>query len=446
VISPALRVFDERFRDGVAAAQRGYRSSGFAPSLHYLDAMERSLRVEFRRERADSLAADGANWNFARDIRQWDLRSSARTAGLSFAADANWREAKLPGSKSETTRLGDLKIGRRSPGSNFGFDLEYRAGTSETRVLGREILFVGFLEGDYDAEGNPVGVRQGDYNVVFTPSDSLVRATDVELQATVDYSADWQIVRGFSSRTLFTVRERSRSDDIGSVLRLAPSVVRDGELTLFGEERIREDLDLLRSNRRLDLRLSIDRRELLDQRFSQGPERSRRLTRNARLESQLAGAASVRVEIGDDARDRERDSTGNPLQVTYRVRDRFVAGTLRYRSSGRGRAAVALRVTRRDEELNGIEQDIAELLPSFTTEFFRGRWTVEARYARIQEKEVGAVTRPLFFELAGTSRSSSVGTQWELGSAFTVGLRYSLRDEAQRALRQDLSLETRARF
>ena len=58
-------------------------------------------------------------------------------------------------------------------------------------MLDRQIVFVGFGEGAYDAEGNPVGVNQGDYNVVFTPSDSLVNSTEVEADLQLRWRSGW---------------------------------------------------------------------------------------------------------------------------------------------------------------------------------------------------------------------------------------------------------------
>jgi len=72
--------------------------------------------------------------------------------------------------------------------------------------------------------------------------------------------------------------------------------------------------------------------------------------------------------------------------------------------------------------------------------------TVQARLAQVEESSDPNVTRPFFFERPGTQRSASIRVQWGGSGNLSVSFRFSVRDEPDRPLRQDLGVETRARF
>ena len=60
------------------------------------------------------------------------------------------------------------------------------------------------------------------------------------------------------------VTEKSRTEDVGALLRLDPAVLRQEESTLFGQRRVREELHLLRDRRGANLRLAYDVTDVLD--------------------------------------------------------------------------------------------------------------------------------------------------------------------------------------
>jgi hypothetical protein len=351
----------------------------------------------------------------------------------------------VPGDAFERSRMGNLRLSRRGLSSDFGFDVNYRAGTDESRVLEREILFVGINNGDYDAEGQPVGIRQGDYTVIYTPSDSLLRATEVELMTTVDLPLP-AIVWGGHSRTLLQIRERNRSDDLAKVLSLSGDLLRDPDSTVFGEQRLREELRLLGKLSGHDLRLAYEERLGLDQRFSQGAEATHRRQRELRYEAALRGRLTLRTELGDERRVRDAPPTSNPQLLSYDTDDRYLGSTLRWRADERRRLSLGSRWTEREERSLDFRQRIFELTPAADAQVLAGRISLELRWARILEDDNAAGTRPYFFEAPGVARRVGVTGQWELGAYFTVSARYQLSDEPERLLRQDLALETRARF
>lgn len=445
-LQPQLDLFDERFRDRLPASQNGYRIEGYEAALLWPGSEELSARVAFRREFADSLANDAGEWRFAQDARQWSGHAGLNRGAHALQGDFSWRSARQPGDARRESRLGRLRFGRRPSLSSWNYDVEYRVSSEESRILSRDIIFVGINLGDYDAEGNPVGVRQGDYNVVFTPSESLQSATDVELRSNLEWDASLPGLGGVRSASQFEIHERSKSDELGDLLLLKPALLRAEETTLFGEQRVRQEFDLLRDLQRFDLRLSYDRSDQLDQRYLGGVDRRRREREALRLDSRIRQAWSLRWRAEQETRVREGDALSVGSFASYDVRDRVGAIALHYRSSGRQSASVEFSVSRRDENRQELRQDIFAVAPELSTELVRARWNFQARWARIKENESGLPIRPFFFETPGDARSVAVSIQWALGQAFSLGVRYSLRDEAQRELRQDLSVQTRARF
>lgn len=446
LLIPSLRVFDERFRDSLPVREQGYRSEGYEAELRSGAATGLGGSLSFRREAADSLRSDGEEWIFARDTKHWRGRGQWSGEAQRFEAELSWRRSELPEDADATTRLGRIRYARRPLRSRWNFDVEYRASTDESRVLLREIVFVGIGQGDYDAEGNPVGVRQGDFNVIYTPSDSLRSATDVQLQGNLEFALDLPVVAGLNSKTFVQINERSSSDDVRRVLWLDPSIRMDEATTIFGEERLREDLDLFRQLQNVGLRLTYDRRELFDQRFGSGSDIRDNDRRIARLDLRFQERWSVQIEGGQELRTRGGSGVTEPELGAYDVRDRFAATTLRFRATAARRAALTGRFTRREARDRSLTQEVAEIVPELGGDFLFARWTWQGRVAHVQEQAPVGTVRPYFFEQPGTGRSTALSVQWAVGSAFTLGVRYSLRDEPRRQLRQDLSVETRARF
>jgi hypothetical protein len=244
---------------------------------------------------------------------------------------------------------------------------------------------------------------------------------------------------------LLSVQERSTDARAGDVLLLKPSALRQPGTTIYGEERIREELVLLRGVRNTTVRLTLDRTLQLDQRYVNAPESSRHLLRNARVETELVRGWTLGFDGGDEARVRDSGDPSNPLLRPYDVLDRTAGATLRYRPSPRARASVEARATRRTDDASGVAQTVLEAVPGATADLLRGRWTAELRIANIVESGDGLL-RPYFFERPGSARRLSLSAQWGGRGSITVGIRYQLRDEPERSLRHDLAVETRARF
>jgi hypothetical protein len=227
---------------------------------------------------------------------------------------------------------------------------------------------------------------------------------------------------------------------------LDSTILRDPDLTVFGEQRLREELVLLRRVRRFDLRLGHERRDALDQRFTQGPERTEQRRNDVRAESELSEQFSLRLDAATESRARASSDAVNPLLRGYEVHDRTAASILRWRPDRGLRVELEGRWTGREERIAALEQDVFAFVPSADASLLGLRWTVQARLAAVQEKNGDDRTRPFFFERPGTQRSFNTFVQWGGAGSFTVGVRYQLRDEPGRPVRHDLGMETRARF
>jgi hypothetical protein len=105
-----------------------------------------------------------------------------------------------------------------------------------------------------------------------------------------------------------------------------------------------------------------------------------------------------------------------------------------------------LRYIQREESREAFTQDIWSIEPIASANALGARWSVLARLARITEEAAGDPVRPYFFEAPGTSRSAALQAQWGATGLLTFNVRYQVTDEPGRKLRQDLGVETRARF
>lgn len=439
---PFVERIDENFEDRRAVRSVGLRSAAWVFGIDGGTA----ARLQWRTEEADSLRADASAWVFARKVDTVRGRTALGASRARVDLDATWRQAELPGGLRETTRLAQSQLALRDPSRGVQLDLGYRVSNDQSRVLGRQVVFVGFGQGDFDIEGRPVGVNQGDYDVIFTPSDSLITSTQVEFDLRLELQPTTERFGGFSNSLLWQVSERSRTGEVGRLLLLDPGVLRDRATTVFGEQRLREELVLLRRVRRFDLRLGHERRDALDQRFTQGPERTEQRRNDMRAESELTEQFALRIDAATESRVRASSDDSNPLLRGYEVDDRTAAATLRWRPHRGLRVEFESRWTAREEQLAALEQTVLALAPSADASLLGLRWTLQARLASVEETNGDDRTRPFFFERPGTQRSFNTLVQWGGAGSFTVGVRYQLRDEPGRPVRHDLGVETRARF
>lgn len=441
VVIPFADYSGERFEDYRDTGASGFRRETLASGLRWSGGGELSLA----REEADSLRGAG---NWSRDRETWTARAraSGKPGRATLDADLTWRQSEFAEGEDEVTRLAAVRAGWRDPDAGLVLDFGYRISNDTSRVLSRQIVFVGIGKGRYDIEGNPVGPGRGDYDLLYTPSDSTVTSTEVRFDTQVDWRPGFTTLGGFGNLIVLSVQEQSRTDEIGKLLLLDPSVLRQDATTVFGEARLRNDLTLLRQYRRLDLRLSVELQELLDQRFVEGPQASNRRLYETRLEGQFTQTWSGWIEATSEDRGRDATSTLNPLLLGFDVSDRGGAVALRWRRGTRARVEFALRYTDRQEVAEEIQQQIWSLEPSANINALGARWTAVARYAQITEDAPGDPLRPYFFEAPGTSRSAGVQAQWGATGLLSFNVRYQITDEPGRALRQDMGVETRARF
>lgn len=432
----------ERSEDYRSDGDAGFRRETLASGLRWAGGGELSVS----REAADSLRSDGSGWSQDRETWTTRARISARPGRATLEADLTWRKSEFEVGEDEVTRLASVRAGWRDPRAGLVLDVGYRISNDTSRVLSRQLVFVGIGQGRYDIEGNAVGPGRGDYDLLYTPSDSTVTSTEVRFDTQVDWRPDLGFLGGFGNLLVLSVQEQSRTDDVGRLLWLDPDVLRQEDTTVFGEARLRNDLTLLRKYRRLDLRLSLELQDLLDQRFVDGPQGSDRSLQEARLEGQFTSSWSGWIEGLREERSREATSTFNPLLQGFDVLDQGGAAALRWRRGTRARLEVALRYTWREEREEEFRQDIWSIEPTANLNALGARWSALLRLARISEEANGTPVRPYFFEAPGTARSAGLQAQWGATGLVSFNLRYQITDEPGRELRQDLGVETRARF
>jgi hypothetical protein len=441
VVVPFADYSGERFEDYRDTGVSGFRRETLASGLRWVGGGELLLS----RESADSLRAI-EGWSRDRETWTARARASAKPGRATVDADLTWRQSEFQEGEDEVTRLATVRAGWRDPDAGLVLDFGYRISNDTSRVLSRQIVFVGIGDGRYDIEGNPVGPGRGDYDLLYTPSDSTVTSTEVRFDTQVDWRPRFTALGGFGNLLVLSVQEQSRTDEIGKLLLLDPSVLRQEGSTVFGEARLRDDLTLLRQYRRLDLRLSVELQELLDQRFVEGPQSADRRLYESRLEGQFTSTWSGWVEAVSEVRGRDATSTINPLLAGFDVRDRGGAAALRWRRGTRARVELALRYTDREERGEEIRQEIWSIEPSANINALGARWSALGRIAQISEDAGGNPVRPYFFEAPGTSRSAGLQAQWGATGLLSFNVRYQITDEPGRELRQDMGVETRARF
>jgi hypothetical protein len=442
----------ESWRDDAdtTAAGRGWRLEELTAGLG--SAASRAWRwdLTFTRGLADSLRGD--RWERERDSRTWrGSLTSPRVLGVRAVADATVREVRRPGGQDETTRLGRLEIAGSWPGLGSEWNLGYSLDNSRTEVLAREIVFVGTNEGRYDEAGNFVGDGRGDYDLILAGTDSLVATTAV--RADLSWRQDFALLGAerlwgaWISQTQLGVEARSRTDDIGSLLLLRPSVVLDEDQAVLGRIDLTQEVTLLRHLRRWDLRWRFGFQEALDRQYAQGREDRLRRDHTATLTYNPTAVVSLQLRAGHDQDRRETDEELNPTQRGYDVTTRRgeLEGALR---PGAGtRIALAVEVLDRTDGFSGVDQRELALRPNLRWRLAE-TWSTQAdlRLADVRSDEPAGARRPFFFPTAGTNVETTARISWDPSRYLGFALAWFGRKPGGREWQHDLRLESTARF
>jgi len=410
-----------------------------------------SWRLGWTRDQADSLRTDG--WRRERDGRTWSWRlGSPKLAGVRLTADGTWRRVAVPDGADRTTRLAKIRLTGRWDDLGSDWGLTYGVDNSRTEVLDRQVVYVGLQQGDYNQAGDFVGLNQGDFNVVTVGTDSLVATTEVTADLT------WRQDFGFLGReglwgawstfTRLSARGRSRTEDVGGLLRLERDRLLDVADGVLGELSLRQEVVLLKHLRAWDLRLGVDYDQVLDRQYAAHPERRLRRKQELQLTHNPTPLLSLRWRDRreTDARRTEESSFSSNRSYDTVVWRHEVEATLR--PSPGNQYGLAVDRLDRDDAVTGVRQTEWGLKPSARWRLAR-TWTGQAdvRWSRVTSEEPAGALRPFFFAYPGANVDMTSRVSWEPSASMSVSLSHaSRRLGTERGWRHDVRLESTARF
>ena len=451
-VRPSAGYERQEYRDAAAAPGTvgGFRRRIWSTALASGGSSALGWRLGFARGLADSLR-EGA-WRSERDSRTADWRlSTPPLGGVRLQADGVVRNVVVPGGADLTTRLAKLQLSGRWDRTGSDWGLVYGVDNSRTEVLDRQVVYVGERLGDYNQNGDFVGHDLGDFNVVTAGTDSLVATTEVSADFT--WRQDFAFLgRGtawgsWQTFTRATARSRSRTDDVGRLLRFAPGTVFDEEDSVLGEVSLRQEATFLRHLPRWDLRLLYDYDQALDRQYATHPERRLRhrsqftLAWNPSPRSSLRG----RSQRGDEERlTQEGTFSANRSYRTVTWRQELEWSL---RPGAGNQLSVAADVIRREDAVSGVNQREYGLKPAARVRLEQ-RWSGQAdlRWSHVASDEPPGTLRPFFFAEPGANVEATARLNWEQSSLMTVTLAYFGRRLGERGWQHDVRLESTARF
>ena len=431
-------------------AARGYRLEQLNAGMGSAPGRSWRWDLGFTRGLADSLREQ--TWEHERDSRTWQgSLMTPRVAGVRAVADATVREVRRPDGEDETTRLGRLELGAAWPGLGSDWSLSYGVDNSRTEVLARQIVFVGINEGRYDEAGNYVGEGRGDYDLLLAGTDELVATTAVKADLT--WRQDFarlgkdRFWGAWQSQTRVGVDSRSRTDDVGALLRLDPGQIFNDGNTVLGRVDLGEEITLLRHLRTWDLRWRFDYSEVMDRQYAQGREDRLRREHSATLTWNPNATMSLTFRGGQADDRRDTDAEVNPTQRAYDTLTRNIETEGSWRPVAGSRLALSVEYLTRDDGVSGVAQTESAVKPSLRWRLARA-WSVqsELRLADVQSDEPAGSLRPYFFPTPGTEVETSARVGWDPSRNLTFALVWFGRKPGGRTWQHDLRLESTARF
>jgi hypothetical protein len=451
-VRPSFAYEREQFADAAAPPGRaaGARRRQWTAGLDAPARAAWAWGTSFERGLSDSLRA--GHWVRDRDSRtaRWRLGTPA-LGGVRLTADGALRRVEVPDGQDLATRLARIDLHGRWERTGSDWGLVYAVDSSRSEVLDRQILFVGLRQGDYDQSGAFVGYDLGDFDVVTVGTDSLIATTEVS--ADLSWRQDFAVLGkdriwgAWQSVTRATVRGRSRTDDVGGLLRLEPGRILDPADTVLGEVSLRQDLWLLRHLRRWDLRGRFEFDEGLDRQYATHPEERLRRLHQGTLTFNLDERSSLRLRATrtDETRaNREQALTGN------RPYDSLTTGWEvegSRRPSPGNDLAIALDHAVRRDLVSGVRQSDWGLKPQVRLRFER-RWTgySELRWSWVEAEEPAGSLRPYFYPYPGGNVEAASRLAWTPSTTLTLTASYFGRRLGERGWQHDVRLESTARF
>lgn len=451
-VVPAARYKRSQWRDEARTGARaaGYRLTEFGYGMSSAPGRPLSWRADFGRALADSLH-DGT-WRPERDSRT--LQGGVTTGrwwGMRWVGEGTWRRTLRPDGTEESTRLGRLDLSGAWPRLQTDWSVGYRVDNSRARVLDRQIVYVGTRQGDYDQDGNYLGIDQGEYDVILAATDSLVATTavqtDVRWRQGFGFLGKDRWTGAWTAVTHATVSGRSTTEQVGDLLTLQRATLFDRDHTVLTEVRFAEELILMQHLKRFDLRGRFDFSEALDRQYSDHPEDriGRTWLLNSTYNATDRFSVRGRLQLERDRRDSNEDLASVRRSYDTRTWTSELGGV--YRVASASRVSLQGEFLQREDGVSTVQQDEYALRPEARLRL-GPNWSLQGqlRVAEVVARDDGGGTRPWFFPEPGRNVESSLRLTWEPTRYLTVAGNWFTRKRGEGRWEHDLRLESTARF
>jgi hypothetical protein len=434
----------------VSSAAGGYRLELWKAGLKSSPEAITQWEASFERGLADSLIA-GA-WASQRDSRTSRLAlTSSQFVGMHFSGDGTLREVKIPNGAGLTTRLARSTLSADWKELGSKWSLAYSIDNSRAEVMDRQIVYLGFREGDYNQNGDFVGLNLGDYNVVTVGTDSLVATTEVSAdllwKQRFDFLGKDKFYSAWSTTTHLKARCRSLSNDMSRLLVLNPETLFDPEESVLGEVNWRQDTLFLKHLRRWDMRLLHEFTQALDKQYATHPEQRIRRNDGLIISCNISAVSSVRTH---SKRNYEKRTTTEPGYSSNRSYDSLTSGqTLEwtYRPGGGQNYSFAVDYIVRDDAVSEVSQTEFGIEPKARFQL-RSKWSglAEFRVSEVSSKEPAGSLRPYFYPEDGNNNEITLRLIWEPTNSLSLSVSHFGRKRGDRGWQHDFRMESTARF
>jgi hypothetical protein len=459
---PRLILEAERYEAASAAAPdtgRYYRQGVLSLAGKGIGAYRANL--SFTRRLTDELDSLRAAWFRARENDEIGFDGGYSSGGAILELLATHRRTR-EGSYGDVSWYNLARMRARDSWETAGLasDLSYRLSAGEERTRQRAIVFVGENQGDYDKEGREVGQKRGDYMILYLPGGDMEPVRTVEFSMQMSFGAGvrglggeagdggrfGKLKREVSIDHSFTVIETSRTGDLAGLYLLNPSLLQRDDVTVYGVNKLREEITLFNSSRIFKLRIAYSREDEEDNRLEGSFSESFSRDARVRVESAPWDALAFTWEAGSTLR--EREATGFS-GLNYRVGTKSLAQILNYRFNPSTKLSFELGVENRLDEASKAEQISYMATPSLSSSIGE-RLNVASFFKLTYTDAKSEIGKPLFFLEEGLREDWSLMAQYRVSRNIGFGLNYTGRREKNYAGEvktvHDFKVESRAYF
>lgn len=342
-------------------------------------------------------------------------------------------------------------------------DVDYEISQNQTRTLKKTVVFVGEGQGDYNAQGEPVGKGKGDYLLVYLPTTETVptRAVDFALRLTWKPASKFRsdrpagglwswIQSNVSLDQTLSVEEESTYDPAWKIYLLVPSALQRNNTTLFGITSLRQDWSFLNGYEGISLNLRYQRDDEEENRF-EGVNEERFYEQYAlRIDRSLSQLLSVVAEGKRSLRRRGGRGIPSGTGSAYDVEKWSLLAGTGLRFSAGGTADMDVEISTEKDSQSQAQQDAISFKPRFTWRIARSI-NVFGRYEMTRYTEKSGVSiKPIFFSSSGNTHRWSLSPNVRLSQRITLVATYQGRSEktftGKQIVDHDFKIETRAYF